>query len=243
MPSVDWNRRQWNDMHGWDSDGDEWSGMAAYCGQTYGAWKDALVRRFVEPGLGSDSDALEIAPGFGRWTAVMAGRTGTLTLVDLSPRCIEVCQERFGDLPGMRFVVNDGSTLPGVPDSSIDFIWSFDSFVHMELPVIDGYLAEMERVLRPGGRAVIHHAGKRNWSLRLVPATSRAGRFGRMCQQIASQGRVRDSGNRGNVSRQSFATAALRRGLSVAEQTSSWGDSQEFTVDKYGDCISVLVKP
>ncbi|MGH3504420.1 MAG: class I SAM-dependent methyltransferase, partial [Nocardioidaceae bacterium] len=72
---------------------------------------------------------MEVAPGYGRWTAEIVGKTRTLTLVDLSPTCLEVCKAKFDGVEGLTFIETDGTCLPGVADSSIDFIWSFDSFV------------------------------------------------------------------------------------------------------------------
>ena len=59
----------------------------------------------------------------------------------------------------MRYVLNDGRSLPGVEDESIDGLWSFDAFVHIAPMDVASYLREIGRVLRPGSRAVIHHSG------------------------------------------------------------------------------------
>ncbi len=243
MPSVEWNKQAWDSTHGWESDGDEWSGLAAHCGQPYEAWKKALIDTFMLPNISSESDVLEIAPGHGRWTETLVPAARSVTLVDLSPTCIDVCRERFADAKNVTYHVNDGRSLPMVSDRSIDFAWSFDSFVHIEIDVIDAYLGEFARVLRPGGRFVLHHADKRDWSLSLVPVTRRLGQPGRVVQRVASQGRLRDSGNRANVSAELVARAAEAHGLRIERQTDRWGPSGEFTVTKYRDTITVGALP
>jgi ubiquinone/menaquinone biosynthesis C-methylase UbiE len=243
MPSVEWNNQAWDQTHGWASDGDEWSGLAAHCGQPYEAWKQALIDTFMLPNIGPETDVLEIAPGHGRWTQTLIPNARSVTLVDLSASCIEVCQERFADATNVTYHVNDGRSLAMVPDRSIDFVWSFDSFVHIEIDVIDAYLAEWARVLRPGGRFVVHHADKRNWSLSLVPVTRKLGQVGRVVQRVASQGRLRDSGNRSNVSAELMASTAEKHGFRIDRQTDRWGPSGEFTVTKYRDTITAATLP
>jgi ubiquinone/menaquinone biosynthesis C-methylase UbiE len=243
MPSVEWNRDVWGSEHTWDSDGDEWSNMAAHCGQPYPQWKAALVETFLLPELSASKDVLEVAPGHGRWSSSMVGAVRSLTLVDLSQSCIDACRERFADASNVTYIVNDGTSLSGVADESIDFIWSFDSFVHMESDVIASYLREFARVLRPGGRIVIHHADKRPIALKLAPTLKGAGTPGRVMLRLLAQGRLRDSGNRSEVSRFAVARDAQAAGLSVIKQTDRWGADGRFTVTKYHDSITLLSRP
>jgi SAM-dependent methyltransferase len=243
MPSVDWNHEVWGSENKWDSEGDEWSGMAAYCGQPYQEWKSALVETFLLPELTATSDVLEVAPGHGRWSSLMVGTVRNLTLVDLSQSCIDACRKRFSDASNVTYIVNDGTSLSGVADASIDFIWSFDSFVHMEGDVIASYLREFARVLRPGGKIVIHHADKRPSAVKLAPTLKRGGAPGRVILRLLAQGRLRDSGNRSEVSRSAVARDAQAAGLSVIKQTDRWGAGGRCTVGKYHDAISLLSRP
>lgn len=242
MPSLDWNFRTWNDIHDWTSNGDEWSYMAEHCRVPYQVWKRQLIEHFLVP-YARGADVLEIAPGHGRWSEALVGVARTITLVDFSPSCIEACRERFAGCEHVTYHVNDGRSLSAVADESVDFVWSFDSFVHMDPRVIDGYLAECGRVLRPGGYLVVHHADKRRWSLALVPVTGRLGLPGRVVQRVLSQGRLRDSGNRSDVSRQHIAEMATRHGLQLELQTNEWGSSPRCTVAKYRDCVTVASRP
>jgi SAM-dependent methyltransferase len=45
-----------------------------------------------------------------------------------------------------------------VEGGSIDFAFSFDSLVHADGQVIESYVRELARVLKPGGVAFIHHS-------------------------------------------------------------------------------------
>lgn len=238
MPSVSWNRDTWNDKHEWNEEGDEWSGMAAHCGQPYLRWKQALLDEFLLPHVNEATDVVEVAPGHGRWSEALVARARSVALVDISPSCLDACRERFSDAASVSYHLTDGSSLPGVADRSVDFVWSFDSFVHIDQPVIEAYAAEFARVLRPGGRVVLHHADKRNWALPVVRAGRRLGAPGRAAGRLVSQGRLRDSGNRSEVSREQVAAMLRARGFAVELQTSSWGSAGEFTVSKYHDCIT-----
>ena len=44
-------------------------------------------------------------------------------------------------------------------DGTVDAIWSYDVFVHINPQDARSYFQEFRRLLKPGGRAVIHHPG------------------------------------------------------------------------------------
>jgi ubiquinone/menaquinone biosynthesis C-methylase UbiE len=109
---------------------------------------------YLEPG----KRVLEIGPGGGRWTIeLLKFEPSTLVGVDLTQKCVDLCTERFKDVPNVEFKVNDGKSLPSVDERSIDFVWSFDVFVHMEADTIAGYFREFARVLDSGGIGVVHY--------------------------------------------------------------------------------------
>jgi len=114
---------------------------------------------------------LEIGPGAGRWTEYLIPLSDKLHLVDLSQACLDECKGRFGDDPRVEFHINNGSDLACIVDASIDRIWSFDCFVHIDSPDVKKYVQECARVLAGGGIAIIHHGatGKLNgWRSRLT---------------------------------------------------------------------------
>ena len=101
---------------------------------------------------------LEIAPGFGRWTQFLIQQCDELIAVDLTPRCVEACQERFAGHSNFSCHLNDGRSLDMVDDGSIDFVFSFDSLVHAEASAIDSYLQQLSRKLTKDGVGFIHHS-------------------------------------------------------------------------------------
>jgi ubiquinone/menaquinone biosynthesis C-methylase UbiE len=63
------------------------------------------------------------------------------------------------EIRGIDFAVRvTAKSFPFIKDNSQDLVYSFDSFVHMHLNVIDDYLKEIYRVLTPGGKGIIHHS-------------------------------------------------------------------------------------
>lgn len=240
--TIEDNLETWDKDHHWSQDGDEWDGQARFSGVSYEDWKKALVETFIIPNVESDTHVLEIAPGHGRWSEIMAERCRSLTLVDLSPSCIEYCRKRLSSYDHIHYCTTDGKTLPGVPNGSIDFLWSFDSFVHMSPDVIQAYLEEAHRVLRPGGKAILHHAGRRN-GLLWLGFLKDWGSVGRSLYKILSMGKLGDDdGWRSNVSRALVCKLADRAGLQVQGQVQTWGDKKGFGLQRYGDWMTTLHK-
>lgn len=143
------NLRTWSE-HDWSRLGEEWSNDPE--------WKASVVRHILEPNVPPGSRVLEIGPGGGRWTEHLLERASKLSVVDLAPKCIELCKERFRDRDNIEYFVNDGRSLGFLGPLSIDRVWSWDVFVHIRSDDVREYIREIARVLRPGGRAVIHHA-------------------------------------------------------------------------------------
>ena len=56
--------------------------------------------------------------------------------------------------------MNDGRDLTFVEMESIDCIWSWDVFVHIESKDIKNYVRQFSRILAPGGIGIIHHSKK-----------------------------------------------------------------------------------
>ncbi len=162
MPTIEENHSVWGETYEWTSAGEEWSKA---WGSTRMQWYGAIlprISRFVPTGT-----ILEIAPGYGRWTAYLKDLCQHITVVDLSEKCIDICRTRFRDSSHVSYFVNDGKSLDMVPDGSIDLLFSFDSLVHVEEPVIRSYVAECARTLRPDGVAFIHHSNLGEYGRRI----------------------------------------------------------------------------
>lgn len=156
MPSIKWNMDYWNHEYSWPRHGEEWSHQ---WGNSHIQWLTCLFPRIC--GFLPSSRLVEIAPGQGRWTRFLANHCQHYIGFDLSPNTTEFCQSYLGDVGSAttkRFITNNGSDFPGADDESVNFVFSFDSLVHAELDVVEGYIKEISRVLVPGGAAFIHHS-------------------------------------------------------------------------------------
>jgi methyltransferase family protein len=137
----------------WKEAGEEWSqpwgsSAAQWAGTIFPRIRDFLPTRAI----------LEIAPGFGRWTHYLKDYCEELWIVDRSSECIEACRRRFAANSHVRCYLNDGRSLSMIPDASIDFVFSFDSFVHPNRDVVEAYLRELGIKLKIGGKGFIHHS-------------------------------------------------------------------------------------
>lgn len=141
----------------WEDGGHEWSSVF---GGTEKLWNNEIFP-IMKKYMGKEF--LEIAPGFGRITQFLAAMSSDLIVVDLNPLCIEKTREKLGDLVS-EYHINDGKSIPMIDNESRDFVFSFDSFVHMHRNVIREYVKEISRVLRPGGSSFIHHSNIINGS-------------------------------------------------------------------------------
>src|SRR4029077_16137409 len=101
------------------------------------------------PSIAESSMVLEVAVGHGRWTPFLARRAQRYIGVDFSLSCIDFCRKRFAHLTNVDFHNTDGCTLSFLLSDSVQFIWSYDSFVHMEPDITECYLAEFARILSP----------------------------------------------------------------------------------------------
>jgi len=99
---------------------------------------DLSGRRVLEVGCGHGGGASYLMR-----TLHPASYTG----LDLNPAGIAFCRQRH-NLPGLDFVQGDAQSLP-FPDQSFDAVINIESSNHY--PQMSRFLAEVARVLRPGG--------------------------------------------------------------------------------------------
>jgi SAM-dependent methyltransferase len=170
VAGVDENLTQWSEDWDWSDAGEGWS---SWWGGTPALWFGALLPRihaFVPTGT-----ILEIAPGYGRWTHYLKDLCERLVVVDLTERCIEYCRERFREASHLEYHVNDGRSLAMIEDESVDFVFSFDSLVHVDEDVLASYLNQLATKLKPNGVGFFHHSnlGSYRTAVRMTIATAR----------------------------------------------------------------------
>jgi SAM-dependent methyltransferase len=101
-------------------------------------------------------DVLDIASGEGYGSMLLASRAKRVVGVDVETRAVEHARHTYYR-PNVRFLVGDCTEIP-VADASFDVVVSFETIEHIEEH--DRMLAEVRRVLRPGGRLVISSPNK-----------------------------------------------------------------------------------
>ena len=155
----------------WKEGGEEWS---APWGGSAPQWFGAIfprIREYLPAGT-----ILEIAPGFGRWTHYLREHCERLHVVDPDARCIEACRRRFGDDSRLVYHVNDGRGLSMIPDRSIDFVFSFDSLVHVSRETVEAYVRQLRDKLKDDGVGFLHHS---NFGEYVSPKAERLPRWAR----------------------------------------------------------------
>jgi SAM-dependent methyltransferase len=150
---------------GWDSYAERWEtsvqqpGMQ-YVGDEWGspALSADIIDRYVKPYLPADARALEIGCGEGKYSEKLAPLCTGLICADVSGRMLERAQQRLHGLTNIEFAKLNGVDLSPFASESINFVFSFDCFVHIEIEDVYGYLQEIKRILKPEGRGLLHFA-------------------------------------------------------------------------------------
>jgi ubiquinone/menaquinone biosynthesis C-methylase UbiE len=95
---------------------------------------------------------LEIGCGVGRVTRALAEVFGTVHGVDVSGEMVRQATAGNADVPNAHFWHNNGADLAVLGHITVDF--AFSSIVFQHIPsreVIENYVREVNRLLRPGG--------------------------------------------------------------------------------------------
>lgn len=213
MPSIAANLEAWNVGHRWEADGDEFHEFATTRGHSYDSWKKSLVDTYLIPNIKPDISVLEIGCGHGRWSEYFVGKVDKLWLVDLSPNCIEACRTKFGD--SAATYIETGGDLSSIPDQSVDLVWSFDVFVHIDAHDTSNYLKQLQRIMKPDALAIIHHADD-----------------------------PRHAGWRAqDMSASNMRVMVEQSELVTLFQTDSWGPGRKYSIKVHRDIISFIAKP
>ena len=116
----------------------------------YKLWNRKVVRA---TGLRPGDSALDLACGTGSLTRALAGAvspTGSVLGVDFSSEMLRAAEARPST--NVEYRLGDATDLAGVPSGRFDA--ATIAYGARNIPDLDGLFAEMNRVLRPGGRAV-----------------------------------------------------------------------------------------
>jgi SAM-dependent methyltransferase len=211
MPELEWNSVYFGGQYDWvqGGGGEEWSRV---WGGSEPQWFGSLYPRLHR--ILPTGTVVEIAQGYGRWTKYLLPLCRHYIGIDVSQQCVEACRQIFAGAHA-TFEKTDGLTLPNVQDRSVDFVFSFDSLVHVELDVVKAYVGESLRVLTPNGVAFIHHSN-------LLPFAGSVGQPHARATSV-SAGNVRDS----------IASAG---GHILLQEIINWGG------DHMHDCLTLFAR-
>ncbi|MCH7632276.1 MAG: class I SAM-dependent methyltransferase [Planctomycetes bacterium] len=120
---------------------------------------------------------VEIGCGIGRLLKPIALRCRKVIGVDISERMVGFAGDFLAAVDNAEVHLNDGTSLSMIADESVDWVYSHLAFQHITAyEVVDGYLAEIFRVLKPGGYCRIQ-----NWHEAPIPFRERLKNIARAC--------------------------------------------------------------
>jgi SAM-dependent methyltransferase len=108
--------------------------------------------------IGPERAVLDIGCGIGRLEAALSPLSATVTGIDISPAMIAQARVRCAGFPNVRLLLGTGHDLAGVADGSVDLVVLVDTVPYLLLSegeLVGRYFAEISRVLRAGGDAMI----------------------------------------------------------------------------------------
>lgn len=120
------------------------------------ASRSVLAERLVVPRVDPGSSVLDFGCGPGFVAREVSERVPAATVIalDISVGTLACASELN---PGPQYRCSRDSRLP-LADASLDFVYSFAVFQHIEFSEWPGYFAAFFNALRPGGRGLCHVA-------------------------------------------------------------------------------------
>ena len=117
-----------------------------------------LLKAYIYPHFRDGHTACEIGAGTARFSRHIFSRCAKLYLVDNSSFVCNFLKGYFKNHSNVEVIYCRDCRLPRISSESVDLLFSFGTFVHLDIEQFYGYLWEASRVLRHDGFAVIHYA-------------------------------------------------------------------------------------
>jgi ubiquinone/menaquinone biosynthesis C-methylase UbiE len=150
----DWDRRaRENARHFVDTSRKDWTDQTFFASGEQAIAEDVLTDT-INIYQGRDPArmrVLEIGCGAGRLTRALSNIFGEIHAVDVSGEMVARARTALHDRPHVTLYQNNGCDLTVVPPLVFDFAYSSHVFQHIpSREVIDTYVREVHRLLRPG---------------------------------------------------------------------------------------------
>lgn len=155
--SIDWQRNTWSRNlinYDWTNPrpyGYEW-GDPDLSYDPLGDYR--FIRDYLKDYTKKDRTILEIGSLGGKWIQFIL-RAGKVICVDITDTSFKYIKHRF-PCDNVEFYLTSGNELMGIVDNSVDLVYSIDSLVRSDVDVLESYVDEAARVLKPGGRTFLH---------------------------------------------------------------------------------------
>lgn len=115
-----------------------------------------LAKRLLQLGFYNGELALDLGCGYGQWTIPLGILNEKAIGVDLHSKRVEIAKELAGQSlkrpTVVEFIQGQAEKLDAIQDGSVDFIYCYGVFMFLNQ---QKSLAEISRVLKPGGRLYI----------------------------------------------------------------------------------------
>jgi len=215
MSSLQDNRGFYT-AYDWSQGGEEWADVWGGSDMQWFATILPRIHNFLPA-----TRIVEIGAGYGRWIPFLAGYCEEMLVVDITQDCFEHLKQKYEKDSTVQPILGNGSSIHGIKPKSVDFVFSFHSLVHADLPTMRGYIEELDRILTPNGVAFIHHSN--------AAAYENQPGF-----DLAALADYRDI----SVSGDAVAEAAREQGLlCVSCEEVNWETEETL------DCFSVISRP
>ena len=109
-----------------------------------------LLKPYIEATKIVSKNLLEVGCGIGRGLDILKTNCDQFTAIDKNKDLIELLSQKY---PSFYFIQQNIPPFDGLADNSFDFVVSFQVIEHIDDDEL--FLKEINRVLKPGGKALI----------------------------------------------------------------------------------------
>lgn len=148
--SISNNKAIWN-YYDWSNKGYEWGDEN---------FVDSVYNQIINNYNVKLEKVLEIGTGAGRFTSKLQGHAENLISIDICKTGSKFFIEKRAN--NTLLLVTSGNNMSFIKPNSLTFIFSFDTFVHLDTSTIEEYIKEIKRTLTKDGICIIHHSGEGN---------------------------------------------------------------------------------